>query len=377
MVLSSFEVKTFAFRLGFSLIGIARAQPSPMLAAYERWVAAGMHGEMGYLAREDRLVRRRDLNLILPGARSLLIVGVDYQAHVPASVLRDPTRGRIASYAWGVDYHHWIATRLETLALWMLDTYALERPYKVYVDTGAILERSHAQTAGMGFIGKNTMLIHPRKGSYFLLGEIITSAQFDHYDAPLKKATMCGSCTRCLSACPTDAFPAPHVLDARRCISYLTIEHKGWINPELRPLMGNWVFGCDVCQEVCPFQRFSTPTPHTDFVPVDFKRAAPPLSDLLSLDDEQFKRIFAGSPVERIKRERLVRNACIAAGNSRDPSLIPLLENALDDRSALVRGHAAWALRQLNGMHAKTQIKRALTHEDDHDVRREYARLIE
>ena len=179
-------------------------------------------------------------------------------------LLTDPTRGRFASYAWNFDYHDLMLDRLDELAAKIIQFSVGTIQHKAYVDTGAILERSHAQQAGMGFIGKNTMLIHPRRGSYFFLGEILLDAPFDQYDYPHQE-TMCGSCTRCLVACPTDAFPEPYILDSQRCISYLTIEYKGWIKPELRPLMGNWVYGCDVCQEVCPWQRFSVPTNEVAF----------------------------------------------------------------------------------------------------------------
>jgi epoxyqueuosine reductase len=202
------------------------------------------------------------------------------------------------------------------------------------------------------------------------LGEILTDLEVDRYDAP-GRATMCGTCTRCLAACPTDAFPRPHVLDARRCISYLTIEHKGWIDRDLRPLMGNWVFGCDVCQEVCPFQRFTPETGETAFAPRDADRAAPPLLDLLALDDAGFAARFGGSAVARIKRERLVRNTCIAAGNWGDDRAIPLLEMLLDDASALVRGHAAWALGCYNGGVAAGALKMRYDREGDDEVRAE------
>jgi epoxyqueuosine reductase len=333
-------VKARAAELGFSACGIVPAQPSPHLDAYLRWIDAGMHGTMGYMARPDRVARRRDLNVILPGARSLIIVALDYGAAVPASILTDPSRGRIAAYAWGVDYHDLILPRLHMLAD------AIAATYKAYVDTGAILERSHAQMAGMGFIGKNTMLIHPRRGSTFFLGEIITTAPFDDYDQP-GRATMCGTCSRCLAACPTDAFPSPHVLDARRCISYLTIEHKGSIDPDLRPLMGNWVFGCDVCQDVCPFQRFAPGAADSALLPIDPDRAAPPLADLLALDADSFAAHFAGTPIARIGRDRLVRNACIAAGNSRRPDFIPMLHTLQDDPAEIVREAAGWALSRL------------------------------
>lgn len=343
----SFAAEAFkaqARELGFNLAGVTRAAPSPTLIAYEHWVEAGMHGSMGYMARPDRAARRRDLSVILPGAKSLAVVGLDYRAFdLPESVLNDPARGRIASYAWGLDYHDVMTPRLEALAAWMG-----AKRQRVYVDTGAILERSHAQQAGLGFIGKNTMLIHPRRGSYFFLGEIISDLEFDVYDEPATpKATMCGTCTRCLRACPTNAFPRPHVLDARRCISYLTIEHKDAIDADLRPLLGNWVYGCDVCQEVCPFQRFAEPAHELDFQPANLDRAAPLLLDLLALDEAGFKARFFGSPIYRIKRDRLVRNACVAAGNWGDRQVKPLLERLLHGESALVQEHAKWALDRI------------------------------
>jgi epoxyqueuosine reductase len=342
MHLNADTVRQRAVDLGFDLIGIVHAAPSPRLDAYVRWIDAGMHGTMGYMARADRLARRRDLNVILAGVQSLIVVGVHYGAAIPEAILRDPTRGRIAAYAWGVDYHDWIAPRLHGLA-----GHVAGDAHKVYVDTGAILERSHAQEAGLGFIGKNTMLIHPRAGSQFLLGVLLTTATFDRYDTPLPRETLCGTCTRCLAACPTSAFPAPHVLDARRCISYLTIEYKGAIDADLRPSMGNWIFGCDVCQDVCPFQRFAPHTRIDAFRPSDADRAAPPLRDLLVLDEANFRARFAGTPLERTGRERLVRNACIAAGNSGDPTLAAAVDALTNDPSALIRDHAAWAAQQL------------------------------
>lgn len=343
MTFSAELLKNQARALGFNLMGVTRAAPSPTLAAYFRWIDAGMHGTMAYMARPDRQARRRDLNVILPGARSLVVVGLDYRTLPP---LADPARGRIAAYAWGLDYHDVLTPRLETLAVWLREHSGQTMSHRVYVDTGAILERSHASAAGLGFTGKNTMLIHPRRGSFFFLGEILTDLEFDVYDTPHRGA-MCGSCTRCLNACPTDAFPQPYVLDARRCISYLTIEHKGTIDPDLRPLMGNWVFGCDVCQEVCPFQRFSPLTAETAFYPPDAERTAPRLVDLLALDAAAFRQRYYGSPVYRIGRERLVRNACIAAGNWGHPDARAPLRRLLDDPGDLIREHAAWALGRI------------------------------
>lgn len=438
-MLEAAEIKARARALGFNLVGITRAEPSPFLNAYERWVEAGMHGSMSYMARPDRLARRRDLKVILPGVRSLVVVGYDYSADAPQDVLRDPSRGRIASYAWGVDYHDVMLPKLQALAAWITDISVgaqyiaplplahndptprptSKRDHRAYVDTGAILERGHAYAAGLGFIGKNTMLIHPRRGSYFFLGEVLLTHDFDVYDTPMR-ATMCGSCTRCLRACPTDAFPAPYVLDARRCISYLTIEHKGWIDRDLRPLMGNWVYGCDVCQEVCPFQRFAggrkrdnfaethdegrgamhcAPTGDKDEMspdearlvptdnpmpPVGTKRAssaatptsldtiiAPSLLDLLVLTPEVFAARFAGSPIARIGRDRLVRNACIAAGNWGSPDVVPPLIALLADASPLVRGHAAWALGRIGGSSAHAALVAVLRNEREAEVHRE------
>ncbi len=367
------NLKQKAHELGFTFAGVIPAEPSPYLSAYHAWIASGMHGSMGYLARPDRIERRDDLNVILPGVRSLIMVGIDYRAQLPPDLdLSDPSRGRIASYAWGLDYHDLMLPRLDALAGWLAEQ--TTHTHRSYVDTGAILERSHAHRAGLGFIGKNTMLIHPRRGSYFFLGEILTTLEFSDYDTPLTPSgrdSLCGSCTRCLVACPTNAFPRPYVLDARRCISYLTIEHKGWIDPALRPLMGNWVYGCDVCQDVCPWQRFTLPTNESAFVPVDTDHIAPSLLDLLQIDDARFKQQFAGSPIIRIKRDRLVRNACIAAGNWGDESAVPHLIRLLDDPSPLVRGHAAWGLHRIMGADAMPYLSNMRGRESDTEVQSE------
>jgi epoxyqueuosine reductase len=370
MSFSATALKEKAQSLGFNLVGITSAVPSPTLAAYHQWVEAGMHSTMQFMARPDRQERREDLNKIVQGATSIVMVGLDYRtAAISEDVLKDPTRGRIASYAWGVDYHDLMTPRLEELAAWM-QSQAGTGSNRVYVDTGAVLERSHAQQAGMGFIGKNTMLIHPRRGSYFFLGEIISSIEFDSYDEAYQE-TMCGKCTRCMDACPTDAFPKPHVLDARLCISYHTIENRGWIDRKLRSKFGNWVFGCDICQEVCPFQRFSPITYEADFLPIDENRAAPLLSTLLTLDEDSFQAIYAGSPVERIKRPGMVRNALIAAGNSRDKQFIPYIIPLMYDAEPLVRGHAAWALLQVMKLGALKQLYDLYGREDDAEVRAE------
>ena len=376
MPLTSAAIKDKARALGFNLCGITPAEPSPTLRAYLRWIERGMHGAMDYLARIDRVRRRQNLREIMPYAKSLILVGLDYFARfADERTLSDPARGRIAAYAWGLDYHKVLELRLEQFAAWLAEESGRTIQQKVYVDTGALLERSHAQQAGLGFIGKNTMLIHPRRGSSFFIGEIITSLEFDEYDEPHRE-TMCGTCARCLAACPTDAFPKPFVLDARRCISYHTIENKGWIDRELRSSFGNWIFGCDICMDVCPFQRFSEETQEVAFLPFDIDRAAPQLTDILMSTDESYRAMFRRSPIERIKREHMVRNACVAAGNWRGERAIPHLIQLLYDESALVRGHAAWALWRTLELDCSKLLSDLHRRDDDERVRDEVEALL-
>jgi len=362
---SAARIKEQVLALGFNLVGLTPAAPSPHLLAYFNWLAAGRHGAMDYLARPDRTARRRDLNVIVPGAQSLLIVGLDYHTlHLPPAVLNDPARGRIAAYAWGQDYHRLMLPRLKTLAAWLAAEGGSAVDSKAYVDTGALLERSHAQQAGLGFTGKNTMLINRRRGSDFFLGEVVTTLAFDAYDQP-EAASLCGTCTRCLNACPTAAFPQPYVLDARRCISYLTIEDAGWVDRALRPLLGNWVFGCDLCQTVCPWQRFAVQSHESAFFPLDADRAAPPLAELLRLTPAAFAQRFAGSAVLRAGRDQMVRNACLAAANGAQQALAAPLATLLADASPIVRGHAGWALARLQGAAAAPALAHALAAERD------------
>jgi len=392
--------------LGFNMVGLVTAVPSPNLHAYLKWIDAEMHGQMGYLARPDRLARRQDLNVILPGVQTIICVGLEYSTvPLPPTIANDPSRGRISNYAWGVDYHDVMTPRLEELAAW-LKTQQPESGVetKVYVDTGAILERDHAAAAGLGFTGKNSMLISPKRGSFFFLGEILTNLEIrdwrseikpiSNFQSPVSQRPSCGTCHRCLDACPTSAFPQPYVLDARRCISYLTIELKGWIPRELRPFMGNWVYGCDICQVVCPFNRFARKTEEVAFYPGGDQRleigdwqstqslisnlqspiwhkAAPPLLDLLALDSASFATRFAHSPIKRIKRTRLVRNACVAAGNWGSEMAVPALVNLLSDPEPIVRGHTVWALQQIGGEEARAALADLRKVEEDTAVLKE------
>ncbi len=367
------RLKAEALSLGFTMAGVVDARPARRLTAYQRWIEEAMHGEMGYLARPDRVIRRQDPGVILPGIRSIVCVGLDYSTHAPPeAAMADTSRGRFSTYAFGVDYHAVMTPRLEALGEWLASVAPDEAVRsRAYVDTGAILERDHAESAGLGFTGKNTMLIAPRRGSWFFLGELLTTVSLTPDAFQPEALPTCGSCRRCLDACPTAAFPEPYVLDARRCISYLTIELKGWIPADLRPLMGNWVYGCDVCQTVCPFNRFAPQDGAAAFQATSLDQAAPSLLELLALDEAGFSARFAKSPVARIGRARLVRNACVAAGNWGDAQAVAPLAALLHDDSALVRGHAAWALRRIGGTAAESALASALARETDEVVRRE------
>jgi epoxyqueuosine reductase len=376
MAVSTTQLKRKAHELGFDIVGVTPAEPASTLDAYFRWIENGLHADMGYLARPDRQERRKDLNIIVPNVRSIVLVGLNrYNNSVPKDVLEDPSRGRIASYAWGDDYHEIVQKRLEILADWLGEEAGYDINHKAYIDTGPVLERAHAQQAGMGFVGKSAILINPKWGSHFSIGEILTDLEFTTYDEPIKN-TSCGYCTRCLISCPTDAFVEPYVLNAKRCIAYQTLENKGWIDRELRPLMGNRILGCDVCQDVCPWQKYASPTKEEALYPVNYDRAAPPLLDLLAIDDAKFAEIFKGSGVFRVKRERIVRNACVAAGNWGSADAIPQLTMLLDDPSPLIRGHAAWALGQIMGDDARKLLTTHLDREQDEDVRNELELIL-
>ena len=363
-----------AHDLGFDLVGVVPARPTPYLSAYRSWLAQGYHGEMGYMARPDRVARREDPARIVPGVRSIVCVGLNYYpGALPLNLRRDPSRGLISNYAWGLNYHDLMGPRLEELAAFIRTEAGAEAGREVtcraYVDTGPVLERAYAAEAGLGFIGKNTCLIHPRMGSWLFLGEILLDIELDPTLG--RVSVSCGTCRRCLDACPTGALVAPYVLDARRCISYLTIELKGPIPHELRPLMGNWIYGCDVCQSVCPWQRFATPTQERSFQAEGPDRAAPLLLDVMEMSEEAFRQRYEGTAISRIGRSRLLRNAAVAMGNRGDEQGVPVLVQALADPEPLVRGHAAWALGRVGGQGAREALGDALRRERDPDVRRE------
>jgi epoxyqueuosine reductase len=292
----------------------------------------------------------------------VVVVGLSYFVlNPPPELWHDPARGRIARYAWGLDYHDIMLPRLRELGQFVDKISGQTCSQRAYVDTGPILERDFAAQAGLGFIGKNTLLISPKMGSYLFLGEILLDLELD-YDLPApdggascqidppgtsKRVGTCGNCTRCLEVCPTHAFPAPYILDSNLCISYLTIELKGSIPLHLRPLLGNWIFGCDECQEICPWvRRFSQPT-RAEFLAYDPEQVTPKLTELMQLDETGFRLRFKGMPLKRTKRRGLLRNVAVALGNWASPEALPVLERALQDPELLIREHAAWAIEQI------------------------------
>jgi epoxyqueuosine reductase len=338
------EIKRKAEELGFCAFGIAPATAAPLAGERLRaWLAEGCHGEMLWMA--ETAERRAAPAALWPEVRSVLALGMSYAPTDDPLALADSRgHGRISVYARGADYHDIVKKALKALARWLVET-ARGTDLKVFVDTAPVMEKPLAEAAGVGWQGKHTNLVSRADGSWLFLGMIFTTLDLPA-DSP--HAMRCGSCHACLDACPTDAFPAPFRLDARRCISYLTIEHKGPIPHELRPAIGNRVYGCDDCLAVCPWNRFaSAARANRAFLP-RAEMVAPPLADLLALDDAAFRRVFASLPIKRIGRNRMVRNAAIAAGNSGNPALIAALQPLTGDPDPVVAEAAAWAIGRLS-----------------------------
>ncbi len=376
----SARIRAWASELGFDAVGLAPLRPSEHADAYRAWTAAGHAGEMAYLTREDALAKRADPRLVVPGAVSAVVVASSYlTAGDPRSDEGVPPSAAIfARYARNEDYHDILTPRLIELQE-RISRDLLPVRGRAYVDTGPVLERELAARAGLGWAGRNTMLIQPGKGSYFFLGAILLDVELQ-YDEPFTP-DHCGTCNSCVTGCPTgallgrDAGGAP-LMDARRCISYLTIEQKGPIPRELRPLVGNRVYGCDICQEVCPHSRFATPTDEEAFRPRDGVHGAK-LVELMSLSQEEFSRRFKGSPVKRAKRRGLLRNVAVALGNWGSPEAVPALAGALWDSEPLIRGHSAWALGRIASEGAVQALRGRLEVEDDPWVREEIELVLD
>jgi epoxyqueuosine reductase len=336
------RVKALALECGFDLAGIARADAPPELAFFAEWITRGYAGEMAYLT--GQVAKRSDLRAAIPWARSVLCVGLQYDTPHPYSTQAPRDQGWISRYAWGDDYHEVMKGMLEgMLARWHEEAGPFQA--RAYVDTGPVVERAFAAAAGIGSWGKNTCLLHPEHGSWFFLGEIVSELDLPG-DAP--RPDICGTCTACLEACPTGALRAPYTLDATRCISYLTIEVKGTLPDELREGVGRHVFGCDICQDVCPWNRKRRRRGGAAFEPRE-GALAPELAGLASLDEEAFRRRFRSSPLRRAKRRGLLRNVAVAMANTGDRHHAPALERLASDADPVVREHARWALGRLEG----------------------------
>ncbi|HWP84170.1 MAG TPA: tRNA epoxyqueuosine(34) reductase QueG [Terriglobia bacterium] len=356
-------IQEAALRHGFDLCGVAPAVLDERHREhYRRWLDNGYHGEMRYMERRER----RDLATVMPNVRSVICLAMNYNTAFPRSTESpDPTRGWIARYAWGDDYHHILRERMENLVEELRAEVGEGLEAKVYVDTGPLLERALAWAAGLGWIAKNTCLINEEIGSWFFLGEILTNLEVAESEFGIPAPDRCGTCTACLEACPTGAIAEPYVLDATRCISYYTIEVKGAIPEQMRPQMGRHVFGCDICQDVCPWNRSPALTPLPAFQPRPFQASRPgrtgvtpdddspsavnpPLEFLATLSEEQFHALFCNSPVRRPKYRGFLRNVAVAMGNSGNRKFLPLVERLARHPDPIVREHAQWALARLN-----------------------------
>ncbi len=382
-MLNTTTIKEYAYSLGFDLARItsAGAFPEAERVIQER-IAQGLMDGLPWFTAERAAVSCHP-DALLPEAQSIITLAMFYLTQQPDEQDDGIPRGRISRYAWGDDYHEIIKPKLQQFAAWRL-----------FVDTGRMVDRAVAQRAGLGWYGKNTNILTKGWGSWVFLAEIVTNLPLggdggQNYDRPSKAS--CGSCDICLRACPTAALPAPYVLDNTRCISFLTIELRGSIPLELRPLMGNLIFGCDICQQVCPVNIVaerrlglrsdgkisSAPSqpvqfhPRREFRPRPETGGSPELIPLLALTEEQFRERFRLSPIRRTKRRGLLRNVCVALGNIGDPQAIPALIGALHDHEPLVRGHAAWALGRIGGEEAKRALENALMGEQDEEVRSE------
>ena len=338
------DLVTVTLELGFDSCRIAACAKPAHATEFREWLREGAHGEMNYMQRGEE--KRCDPQKVLPGAKSIVVLALNYfqGEEIRRSSRQIGTTGKIARYALGDDYHDVIEAKLDKIDQFLRDFGGQQ---KCYVDTGPILEREHAAQAGIGWHGKNTMLIDERLGTWFFLAEILTTIELPPHDPVPDR---CGTCDRCIKACPTGAITAPHRLDARRCISYLTIELKGSVPLELRPLIGDRIFGCDDCLDVCPWNRFAQISHETAFS-ARKSTTGTSLREYLQLTDAEFRQLFKDSPIKRIKRRGFLRNVCVALGNAGDVSDLPALERAAAEPEPLIAEHAGWAIEQIGARH--------------------------
>lgn len=391
-MLDTQTVKEYGYALGFDMVHITNADAFPEAErVIKERIADGYMDGLSWFTAERAEVSCRP-NALLPEAQSVIALAMFYLTEQPDEAATAMPHGHISRYAWGDDYHEIIKPKLQQFATWLRDyahdTLGESVETRLFVDTGRMVDRAVAERAGLGWYGKNTNILTKGWGSWVFLAEIVTNLPLTT-DTPVK--TNCGSCELCLHACPTGALPRPYALDSTRCISFLTIELRGSIPLELRPLMGNLIFGCDICQEVCPVNKVAEmrlglrrgkDTEHKalSLVPVQARAefrprtglgSSPELIPLLSLTEEEFRIRFRHSPIKRTKRRGLLRNVCVALGNSGDQQAIPALIAALHDAEPLVRGHAAWALGRLGGQEARTALQNAVSREEDSEVQQE------
>ncbi|HEY9076900.1 MAG TPA: tRNA epoxyqueuosine(34) reductase QueG [Anaerolineaceae bacterium] len=356
------DIKAEADNLGFVLSGITSAVSPPHYDVYLSWIQKGWHGSMHYLSAEHSLNRRKNPEQILPGIRSILSLAYPYPSPIPGTQPGlDDSLGRVAAYAWETDYHDRLKSILEVLITRVKKIVGKPIRAKGYSDTGAILEKDFAERAGLGWIGKNTSLINPEIGSFFFLAEVLLDYDLDP-DIPFSKE-YCGRCQRCINACPTKCIQPDRTINASECIAYLTIEHHGTIRPDLRQKIGNWVFGCDVCQIVCPWNQHANQRNSFDSMvnPIFI-----PLLNDLSMTESQFSAQYDQSPIKRARRDGFLRNLIIAIGNSHDPKSIPALVQVLQtEPDPLLRGHAAWALGEIAIPAAKSRLEMVIKGESD------------
>jgi len=365
-------IKDKARQLGFILAGVTPPEPPPHYSTFENWLAQGRHGTMHYLAEERSRLRRADPREILPECKSILVLATPYSSPSPTpngenagrvggdgdrppyrdqanAVEAQHATGKISSYAWGDDYHDILPARMKELVQYIEEQVGGPVKNRWYSDTGPILERDLAQRAGIGWIGKNTCLINPKHGSYFLLSEILLDLALEP-DPPFV-TDHCGTCTRCIEACPTDCILPDRTIDAPRCISYLTIELKDDIPIDLREKIGDWVFGCDICQMVCPWNRFASEGDPA----FGAEDPLPSLTDELAITTQEFNQRFKQSPVKRAKRRGYLRNIAVALGNTGSMYALPVLQNALNDEESIVSEHAKWAIEKIKQLVGATR----------------------
>ncbi|MBI5761682.1 MAG: tRNA epoxyqueuosine(34) reductase QueG [Planctomycetales bacterium] len=363
------QIKSEAQRLGFDLVGIAPAVSPPGFVGFRDWLERGFAGGMSYLPRREAAYEHP--RHVLESVRSVVMLGLNYRTAEPQSLTAG--QGLVSRFAWGdADYHDVIRDKLARLAEWLQREVHGCRTRGV-VDTAPLLERDFARLAGLGWFGKNTMLLNKRVGSWFFLAALLTDVELEPDASHVSQH--CGTCTRCLDACPTEAFVAPYQLDARRCISYLTIEHRGAIPHELRSGMGEWLFGCDVCQDVCPWNHKAPVSTEPTFQPADDLHPANAIK-LLSLDEAEFRDRFRHTPLARPKRSGILRNAAIVLGNRGDACAVPALTHALHDYEPIIRGAAAWALGRLGGVDCTAALLARQLIEVDAEVQAEIRQAL-